>query len=48
LKINAEIDTSSYSTGIKVSEEELESINIKKETFHGEWNYSIFPYNKQS
>lgn len=44
LKINAEIDKSNYPTGIKVSKEEFESINIKKEAFHGEWNYSIFPY----
>lgn len=44
LKINAEIDTSSYPTGMKVSEDEFESINIKKDKFHGEWNYSIFPY----
>ena len=37
------IDENSYETGIKVSDEELDGINIRKDDFHGEWNYSIFP-----
>lgn len=41
LKVEAEIDTAPYLTGIKVSDKELEAINLKKATFHGEWNYSI-------
>lgn len=43
LKVNAEIDTAPYPTGIKVSDDELESINLKRATFHGEWNYFIHP-----
>lgn len=42
LKIDAEIDNASYPTGIKVSDEDLEAINIKRASFHGEWNYSIY------
>jgi hypothetical protein len=26
-----------------VTDEELESLNIKREKFHGEWNYMIKP-----
>ncbi|MDR2056920.1 MAG: hypothetical protein LBP83_01295, partial [Dysgonamonadaceae bacterium] len=30
-------------TGIKISDEEFEKINIKRYKFHGEWNYIIRP-----
>ncbi|HFQ81968.1 MAG TPA: hypothetical protein ENK33_11445, partial [Desulfobacterales bacterium] len=29
--------------GIKVTDEELKTILIKRDEFHGEWNYSIHP-----
>jgi transposase len=43
LTINAEVDTSSYPKGIKISDEEMATINIKMHKFHGEWNYTITP-----
>ena len=43
LRINAELDTNSYPTGVKVTDEELATVRIKKATFHGEWNYTISP-----
>jgi hypothetical protein len=43
LKINAELDTNSYPTGVKVTDEELATVRIKKAKFHGEWNYTISP-----
>jgi Rhodopirellula transposase DDE domain len=43
LRINAELDTNTYKTGLKVSDEEFATINIKKSKFHGEWNYTISP-----
>jgi len=43
LRIKAELDTNSYQTGIKVTDEELATINIKRHKFHGEWNYTISP-----
>ncbi|KJU84479.1 hypothetical protein MBAV_003324 [Candidatus Magnetobacterium bavaricum] len=43
LKINAALDAKEYPTGIKVSDKTMETINIEKNDFHGEWNYSIFP-----
>jgi hypothetical protein len=45
LKIQAELDRAIYPTGLKVSDQELETVNIKKADFHGEWNYSILPNN---
>jgi hypothetical protein len=41
LKIVAQLDPQKYKTGIKVSDEELEQVNIQKNEFHGEWNYTI-------
>jgi len=43
LRINAELDTNSYPTGVKVTDEELATVRIKKARFHGEWNYTISP-----
>ncbi len=43
LKINAELDTNAYPTGLKVTDEEFARIRIKKAKFHGEWNHTISP-----
>jgi transposase len=45
LRVEAALDTNVYLRGIKVSDEEMENINLKREEFHGEWNYSISPNN---
>jgi len=46
LKIEAELDTNVYPTGIKVTDEQMKNIRIVKSNFHGEWNYTIIPENK--
>ncbi|MGZ3416171.1 MAG: ISAzo13 family transposase [Isosphaeraceae bacterium] len=43
LRIQAELDTQTYRTGIKVSDQELAAVRLEKATFHGEWNYTIAP-----
>jgi len=43
LHIETSIDAATYETGIEVTDEELEALKIKRETFHGEWNYTIAP-----
>ncbi len=43
LKVHAELDESSYPSGIKVSDAEFEKIRITRNSFHGEWNYRIDP-----
>ncbi|MCP3966522.1 MAG: ISAzo13 family transposase [Lentisphaerae bacterium] len=45
LHINAELDTSRYETGTEVSDEELAKVQIVRDNFHGEWNYTIIPRN---
>jgi len=43
LKIEAEMDHNLYPKGLRVTDEELEKINLQKADFHGEWNYTILP-----
>lgn len=43
LRIHAVLDKNQYPTGKKVSDQEIEGINIQRADFHGEWNYSILP-----
>ena len=43
LTVRSEIDTNSYPKGIVVSDVELAAIKMDTDTFHGEWNYSIYP-----
>ncbi len=41
LRIKTALDKKEYPTGIKVSKEEMAAINLEKNSFHGEWNYTI-------
>jgi hypothetical protein len=41
LSVDAELDTKSYPTGIKVTDRQLASIDITPHKFHGEWNYTV-------
>ena len=43
LKVRAAIDDTLHPKGVKVSDTELEAIQITPDTFHGEWNYAISP-----
>ena len=45
LTIRCELDRNLYPKGIKVSDEELATLNIKRDKFHPEWNYAIAPRN---
>jgi len=43
LTVRCELDTRTYPNGIKVSDDEMETLNIKGNTFYPEWNYTISP-----
>jgi len=43
LTIQASVDTNEYAKGIKITDEELESLALEREAFHGEWNYTLHP-----
>jgi hypothetical protein len=43
LMIQAELDSSPYAAGRKITDDELASVQIERDAFHGEWNYTIAP-----
>ena len=43
LAMRSALDEHSYPTGREVTDQQLESLAIKRDTFHGEWNYTIRP-----
>lgn len=43
LKVTCRLDKRRYPIGKSVSKSEWESINLKRDTFHGDWNYTILP-----
>lgn len=43
LKVESELDVNKYEKGIKISDEDFNTINIRRDSFHGEWNYTILP-----
>jgi hypothetical protein len=43
LTVTAVKDANLYPTGIKVSDEDMAALNISRNPFHGEWNYTIHP-----
>jgi hypothetical protein len=48
LQVHAELNTETYQAGIKVSDRELAQIKLRRDTFHGDWNYEIHPRNLTS
>jgi hypothetical protein len=43
LTVKCVVDPNEYKKGIEVSDAELENVNLLKDDFHGDWNYSISP-----
>jgi hypothetical protein len=44
LTVASRLDTHTYPTGLKPTTEEMASIHLQRDDFHGEWNYSILPH----
>ena len=43
LEVFCHLNENKYDIGIKVTDKELKSLNLKNDEFHGEWNYQISP-----
>jgi len=43
LQVRCELDPRAYPKGIKVSDAEMDTLNIEGNAFHPEWNYTIAP-----
>jgi hypothetical protein len=44
LTVESELDTQRYPTGLTVSDDDWATIQLERDTFHGEWNYTIRPH----
>ena len=43
LTVRAELDTSAYDTGIKISDRQMEALPLTRHDWHGDWNYTLRP-----
>src|SRR5215212_2137729 len=43
LSVRCELDPHRYPKGVVVSDAEIAALNIERDEFHGEWNYTISP-----
>lgn len=46
LKVDCVLDKNKYPTGIRISDEDYNKINLLPEKFHADWNYTIKPNRK--
>ena len=46
LRVRSGLDTNRYPAGRIVSDDELDTLYLRREVFHGEWNYSLLPRQK--
>ena len=43
LRVRCELDRTTSPPGHKVSDDDLAQVNIRRDDFPGEWNYTILP-----
>src|SRR5271163_781040 len=48
LKVESALDTRTYEKGIKVSDAEMNTLDINGDPFHPEWNYTIRPRSSEN
>ena len=47
LTVQAALDTDPYPKGIKITDADMQTLNIVPHDFHGDWNYTIHPRHNQ-
>jgi transposase len=45
LTVKSKLDTNLYPTGLKVSDQQMAELQLRREKFHGDWNYKLLPRN---
>lgn len=43
LEVYCDTDTNEYAKGVKVTDKEMATLDIRRDEFHGEWNYTLLP-----
>ena len=43
LRVRAELDDSTYDTGVKISDRQMDALPLTRHDWHGDWNYTLRP-----
>lgn len=43
LTVKSKLDTNIYPAGRKVSDQQIAELRLRRDKFHGDWNYSLLP-----
>jgi len=43
LTVHAELDTSTYDTGVQISDAQMDALPLTRHDWHGDWNYTLRP-----
>jgi hypothetical protein len=43
LAVKSELDSNTYPAGIKISNRQMAELRIRRDAFHGDWNYKLIP-----
>jgi hypothetical protein len=43
LHVHAKLDTSTYDTGIQISDRQMDALPLERHSWHGDWNYTLRP-----
>jgi hypothetical protein len=43
LTVKSKIDTNIYEKGLKISDQQMAELQLRREKFHGDWNYKLLP-----
>jgi len=43
LTVKSKLDTNIYQRGLKVSDQQMAELQLRREKFHGDWNYKLLP-----
>ena len=43
LEVKSGLDANSYPDGIKISDQQMAELRLRRDTFHGDWNYAVLP-----
>ena len=43
LEVKSKLDSNLYPAGLKVSDQQMAELQLRRDKFHGDWNYSLLP-----
>ncbi len=43
LSVKSKLDPNAYPAGVKVSDQQMAELQLRRDRFHGDWNYSLVP-----